>query len=100
MNYHIMKLKEAFGAQLFLNSEVKRCGVKNASPCTVLEFHDRDITVILEMTSIPPAASSWQRAQHPRCGAGMANIWISSHTPPQTQITKKHEPPQTRRAAH
>lgn len=56
MNYHIMKLKEAFGAQLLLNSEVKGGGVKNASPCSVLGFHDRDITVILEMTSIPPAA--------------------------------------------
>lgn len=90
-----MKLKEAFAAQLFVNSEVKRGGVKKASPCSVLEFHDRDITVILVMTSILPAASSWQRAQHPCCGAGMANIWVSSHTPPQTPITKKHE----RRAA-
>lgn len=98
MNYHITELKEASGAQLFFVN-AKRGGVKKASPCWLLAFHDRDITVILVMTSILPAASWWQRARHPCRGAGMANIWVSSRTPPQTPITEKREPPQTRRAA-
>lgn len=49
-----MRLKEVFIA-LF---EVKlREGIKKALPCTVLELHGRDITVIFVMTSILQAAS-------------------------------------------
>lgn len=82
MKHRIMKLKEAFVPPFFENPEVKRGGIKTTLPCSALEFRHGDITLILVMTSILPAARSWQRAQHPRRGAGMANIWVSSHTPP------------------
>lgn len=94
-----MKLKEVFTA-VFLNPQVKLEAIKKALPCTVLELHDSEITVILVMTSILRAASSWQRALHPCCGAGMANIWVSSHTLPQTPITKSTSLHKLGRAAH
>lgn len=53
-----MKLKKVFIA-VFLNPKVKLEAIKKkkALPCTVLELHDREITVILAMTSILRAAS-------------------------------------------
>lgn len=82
-----MKLKEVFTA-VFLNPQVKPEAIKKALPCTVLELHDREITVILVMTSILRAASSWQRA----CILAVALVWQTFGFPltryPKLQLQK------------